>query len=290
MAEVKELPRPASPQVELDVEERIELGVGWILDHRKHILNLVLLGSLIWVGVLAYRNWHTGRMEKANDLFYTAELAYQEAISKTVFGTSERASKMAEVREKSQKVRDEFPKTAVARAAILLQGDSFYFAGDPVGSAANTGEAIRLYEEFLREAQTPEEKALGSLALGYANENRLFLTGDSQYFTPAIDAYEQARQNAGNTFLRYEAMNALARLYAYVRQTDKAIELYREVYKARYRPVDPPEDGANNMNAMMFSMLKERMRAFTVGSTARASLQGLGVDVEALEREADSGK
>ena len=289
MAPVNELPAaPVAPAQQLDVEDRIELGVGWLLENKNRILAVVTVGALIWIGILAKDQWHTHQMEKANDLFFTAENTYRDAISETAWASPERIAKMKQAREEATKVREQFPNVPLARTALLLQGDSYYFSGDALGTSANTGEAIRLYEEYLREAATPDEKAIGSLALGYANENRLFLTGDSSFFQPALDAYEAVRKSGGAAHLRYEATNSLARLYAYTNDVEKAKELYLEVYKARYKPESDLSLSGGGQEQMMMNLLRDRSRAFTVGTTARTALLGLGVDVEAMEKDADA--
>lgn len=291
MAPVKELPAaPVAPAEQLDVEDRIELGVGWLLENRNRILTVVTIGALIWISIIGYKQWHTLQMEKANDLFFTAENTYRTAISETAWASPERIAKMAQAREEAAKVREQFPNVPLARTALLLQGDAYYFSGDALGTSANTGEAIRLYEEYLREAVTPDEKAVGYLALGYANENRLFLTGDSSFFQPAIDAYEAVRNSGGADHLRYEAMNSLGRLYAYTNDTEKAKALYLEVYKARFKPESELSVSGQGQEQMMMNLLRDRARAFTVGTTARTALQGLGVDVEAMEKEADAAR
>lgn len=293
MATIKVTPESSSggapgnpvPVEETPILDHIEMATIWLKDNFNKVAYLAAFVGIVWIGYIVWGQQKEKNILAANDLLFDAETALATAIGTAPWGSADRAVKAQEAIATADKTIAEFAGTEVARRALLLKGDAYFNMGDDAssGGAPNTLKAIEVYEEFLRGATTDEDKATANLALGYAYENKFFLLKDGTAFEPSISHYEKVRGNPAAGFLKYEAMNAIARMYEFQGKTQEATQLYLEVYKARYRPEPSMEDLAGNQNKFMVSQLRNLAQAFTVGHTARTALLKLGVDVEAME-------
>lgn len=293
MATIKVTPESSSggpsgnpvPVEETPILDHLEMATIWLKDNFNKVAYLAAIVGVVWIGYIVWGQQKEKNILAANDLLFDAETALATAIGTAPWGSADRAAKAQEAIAAADKTIAEFSGTEVARRALLLKGDAYFNMGDDAssGAAPNTLKAIEIYEEFLRTATTEEDKATANLALGYAYENKFFLLKDGSAFEPSIANYEKVRSNPAAGFLKYEAMNAIARMYEFQGKTQEATQLYLEVYKARYRPEPSMEDLGGNQNKFMVSQLRNLAQAFTVGHTARTALLKLGVDVEAME-------
>lgn len=296
MATTKDAPNPQTPPLqqapedEPDLLEKIEESMFWLRQHAAKILSVILVATIAWIVWLVIQQRNEARLVAANDSYTAALDTYQKAMAAGNWATAERTAKMREAVQQADEVARTWPDTVVARNALLLKGNAYFFAGDALGTATNTNEAIKAFEEYLKVATGDEERAAGYLALGYAYENRVFLTNDPSGIQPAVDAFSEVRKigSARIGFLYYEATLALARINVFAGREEEAKTLLMEVYNARYTaPPDPTL--LEGQNEQILAFVRGQAQAFTVGNNARTQLQKLGVDVDALEAEAAKG-
>ncbi|MDX2177138.1 MAG: tetratricopeptide repeat protein [Candidatus Sumerlaeia bacterium] len=283
----KQPPAVALEPEKNDFELRIELFLVWLSKYGRFILYAAAAVVFGYAGVTLWKNYQAAKVAEANDILSEGQESFRKAIGETAWASPERAELMRAAREKAAEVIQKFPGKPIAHTALLLQADAYFFAGDQLGTTTNNAEAIRLYEQFIQEAVSPWEEALGRLALGYAYENRLFLSDDQSLLQPALEAYDAVRKLEGVGYLKYEATNALARLNAAYGRNEQAIALYKETYDARASLQPDPADPAKitTQAQMIMDQLRQRAGAFTVAATARVQLQRLGVDMDAYDRE-----
>ncbi len=276
-----------------EVLELSERAIIWFRLHGNKLLTAVAVVFLAWAAVIFYNQRQEATLRSASNMFYEAAQQYEATLQEHEWATPERTEGMREVVDKAQAVIDEYGNTPVARNALFLKGNAYYFAGDEIGSVGNTQEAVRVfteYEELAAQEGDAFERAAALLALGYAHENMYLLLVRNpeeavQALVAAMDYYRQIEDLGDETgFLRYEAMNARARLLAFQDQIEQAEELYREVVRARYRP--QPELTPETPDAQRtLQDLQFLAGQFTTGNTARMQLQRMGIDVEAIEEE-----
>ncbi len=274
-----------------EVLELSERALIWLRMHGNKLLTGVTVIFLAWAAVIFYNQRQEATLRSASDMLYSAIQQYENTLQQHEWATPGRTEGMREVVDLTQEIIDQYGNTPVARNALFLMGNAYYFAGDEIGSVGNTQEAVRVfneYEEWAARDGDAFEQAAALLALGYAHENMyLLLTASPEEATQALVAamdYYNRLENLGQEagFLRYEAMNARARLLAFQGQTERAEELYREVVRARYRPRTELGPDAPDVHRTL-QELRFLAGQFTTGNTARMQLQRLGVDVEEIE-------
>lgn len=274
----------SSPELDATFDEKLDLFGVWVARHRNAVLLIVVIAALIGAALVLWNQQRDGTLVAANNKFSEAEDAYMRALNETNYGTPERLEKMQAVAAICDEVAATYSTLPIGRSALLIKGNALFFAGDQIGSTTNTDKATAAFEEFLRRAENPMERAVGQLSLGTAQENRFFLTQDAAAATAAMDAYQklEAMEDAG--FLRYEAMSSRARVLAFQGKKDEAIALYRKVYDARYEPPkEEAKESTGRPEDMMVRQILQGSRSFTLGSSAREELLKLGVDLEKEE-------
>jgi tetratricopeptide (TPR) repeat protein len=288
---------------ELETDEVLEFADHLLIFLRLHgnkILTVICVVFLVYASVIFFRNRQENVLRSASDKLYALTLDYEKAMADHEWGTPGRQDAMKDVISQADTIIKEFGSTAVARNALLMKANAYFYAGDGIGSVSNTQEAIKYFTEYAERAQKEGdefERAGALLALGYAQENLSILTsqsnpqGSQQSLVAAMDFYDQITKLTGAGFLKYEAMNAKARILSDRGNKDDAKALYMQVVKENYKPTpDLPEDASQRDREV--NSIKQMNEFFTTGSSARQALSRLGVDLLKLDEElkAASGK
>lgn len=256
--------------------------------------NLRLLLIVLGAGILVYSIYgyvvasQRQTIYAANDAYARAHARYLRALNDTSWGSPEREAAMSEVVTMARGVREDFAKTPMAIPAHFLEGTAWYYAGDNLETAAtdgprNTQKAIEVFTRYVADAKPGSfEYAKGSIALGYAYENAWFLTEQENFLNDAMGTYRQVAEQPGTeaSFLRYEAMLALARLHELNGSDAQAITILRDVMKATHTPRENP-DTIENPNRALVQRLRAREDLLSYAGLARIELERLGVDVDA---------
>lgn len=288
---------------ELEQDEVLEFAdhaIFWFREHLNQILTVLCVGFLIYAVVVFLNQRSDSKMREASNLFYAAVQKYEANIAGTQWATEERETGMRQVIVQADEIIEKYGETPLARNALFLKGNAYYFMGDAIGSTQNTDEAIRVFEQYAQEAEAKKdgfERAAALLALGYAHENLFLLTmsgnreAAEQSLVAAVNYYDQIISIKKAGFLRYEALNAKGRLLEYLGREEDAKEVYRQVAKEHYKPVSPLSDEATQREQVMHE-LRNLANQFTTGRTAIIQLQRMGEDVEQYEnpgKEASDG-
>lgn len=285
-----------------EVLESADVFLHWLRDNLKTILMVIatVLAAYLVIGMMhASRQ---GKLVEANDMLAEAMDKYESAMAEYEWATPQRQDAMQEVVNLTQQIVEDYSGTAIARQALLLQGNAYYNAGDDLAEsleagAPNTNNAINAFTRFVAEADTPFEQAKGNLALGYAYENAFFLTNQESYLSDAINTFQDViNDTEAPEFLRGEALLGVARNLAFQGNTAQAEEMYRNLLRARYEPLEPLPANASPAERLIHD-IKERSTVVSLAGSARLELQRLGVDVSEefpivapAEEEAETGE
>lgn len=279
---------------ELEQDEVLEFAdhvIFWLKQNANKILTVLSLVFLGYAGMVFWNQQKDNKLQAASDELYAAMQVFDRTLANNQWATPERRDGMRQVVTMTDTIIEKYGDTEVARNALFLQGNAYYFAGDGLGSTDNTEDAIEIFERYANEARDEGdgfEQSAALLALGYAYENLFVLTVSQnretaeQSLQAALNYYNQITEIPDAGFLRYEAMNAKGRLLEYLGRTDEAKEVFREVAKAAYRPVPEPEDTSVRRQQIMYQ-LRTLANQFTTGRTALLQLQRMGEDTTDLE-------
>jgi tetratricopeptide (TPR) repeat protein len=277
--------------------ETFEHVFFWISHNRNKVLGLLVAIAVVFLVIGFVRQRHESRVAEASDKFFHAQQVYEKALLESGYATAERRTSMAEVRKIADEIMSGFANTPVAKNALFLKGNAFYFEGDDLNQATNTNAAIDIFQRYLNQAEDDFERAAALLALGYAHENLAILnigneTAAQQALQAAQNYYDQiiAMNNLG--FLRNEARIAKARILAAggdAEAKETAKELLTTVLREELN--NPPEPAADASQAdRLIYNVKMMMGQFSTGNSARIQLRRMGVDTDELVEQIQAEK
>ncbi len=273
------------------VLESTDKAIHWLKEHRFAVLGTIVGALAIYSAVVLYQGHRLKIMMEGNNLLADAEEIYSAAMADHEWASDERIARMSEVSDLADTIIAQYAGTPVARQALMLKGNAWFNAGDPVAESAeagagNTQRAMDTFEQYVAESRPGSfDEAVGNLALAYANENSFFLNRDSQdRIQDALRLYRQVEGNPNAGFLADEAKLARARILDFNGDEEAAAELYREVLASRYAPINalpadiaalPPGAQAAQV-ARALQSAREAKEQFTLAGTARVNLLRLG--------------
>jgi len=269
----------------------------WVQRYSTHLLVVLAIVLAIFAGIGIVKSRREAIFRQASDKLFTAYNLYEKALNDHPWASAERVKAMEDVTLRADEVIKEYPESAAARNALFLKGNALFFSGDDPGSTSRTSQAIMAFNDYERLAVASKsdfERAAALLALGYAYENMIFLSGESdtlanQNYQAAMENYERIITDVkGAGFIANEARNAQARLHAAQNRREQAIALYTQVYSQSGAADQPETDPTAGQRDQLMNYIKTLALQFTTGNTARVQLQRLGVDVDALDKELKS--
>lgn len=270
-------PPAGTPDSFLDPSER---ALFWLSRH----WHWLALGAALIVGGYTYNSYTKAaareRAAVANNLLRDAETAYDNALAAGPYASPERRKAMEEALAKTSALAAQHGDTKVVRHGEFLAGNAWLAMGDlPSSGTTNTSKALAAFRDYVTKAQTPMERAKGTLAIGNALENEWFLTQDAAKLDEAIKAYGEAEKLATGDagFLGTEARVARARLLGASGKRDEAIEQLRAVMKELYAPLANPADFELE-SARTAQNLRAKLQERTLAGEVRRELELLGVD------------
>ncbi len=278
---------------ELETDETIEFidhVIFFLKTHGNKILTVICIGFLIYAGFVFIHQQKESKLRNASDELYSAMLTYDKALGES-WGSEERKNELTKVIDQADAVISKYEGTEVAEYALFLKGNAYYFMGDQLGETANTDQAIEIFLQYDEDVKGKEDKfdhASALVSLGYAKENLSMLTEASnsdvsdQALKDAVAYYNEVIAMNGSGFLKYEAMNALARLSKKTGDIDQAKELYTLVLKENYSEPEEPEEGASRREQTRYE-LRLMSNQFTSGNSARSGLLRLGMTPEEID-------
>lgn len=278
---------------ELETNEVLEATdhmMIWLRLHAQKITVVVSVVLIVYIGVVLWNQKKEGALRKASDEFFAISSAYDKALGEHPWGSPERRDAMKKVIDGAEKIRKDYAATPLARNAMFLEANAYYFSGDDIGSVTNTQEAIKLFTEYADKAQQEGdefEQAGALLALGHAQENLSVLTrptnqqGSQQALVAAVEYYDRVTKLPGAGFLKYAAMNAKARILVEVGKRDEAIALYREVVKENRNEIPVPDEDASERDRQVYAV-RQAVDKFTTAGDAITELTRLGIPLNEI--------
>ncbi len=273
---------------ELEHDEVLEASNRAILWLKAHGTTLLIVLALIF-GIYLLANLRENKSQQtlleANNVMADVQKKFDEARVSTDWATLDRQEKMLEVVALADQVIAQYPDSPVARQALYIKGKAYYTIGDTAEAsladgAKNTQQAIDIFKKYVAESEPGSfDEAMGNIALAYAYENAWQLQQIDSMMNDTLNTFDRVIESPDSGFLRYEAMVAKARILAYQDRPEDAIQIYRDVLDARYKPLEAADENSSQTR-MYIDYIKRRDFEYTIVGTARNELTRLGVDVE----------
>ena len=223
-------------QAELEQDE-VALTIQELIDslkaNRVKLLTIAAAAALmimIGVGYKSYRERvrieSSEILNKANGLFLEIPRMGDE---------EERKKKLQETIGALQTLIDRYKDSPAAREALYLEGNCYFYMDE-------SGKAKELYQSFINQAGTDEERARGEIALGYAIENEIYLTKEKADQQPHVEEAKKHFQSAleiapPKSYLYYFALMSQARILELTSHDQEALDIYSRVVAERPSPV-----------------------------------------------------
>lgn len=261
---------------ELQQDEFIEFShkLGEWLNANKSVLLLAFSAAVLAIAAGVYVRGSAAEAETRRFESFTSALG-QYGLALQEYDVEKRRDAMS----KAEKSFSEFAadnKGPLARRAVYMAGNAWFNRGVDL---KNYEEAQKLFERCLREAETSEERARAYIAIGYCLESKAFLSDSSDPANKALAAYESAAKEAGETWMKYEAKVAQARVLTARGLADdekRALKLLSEVKNAR-KPEPPAAIFAKGAD------MNDRERELLTQALTLTSQAGLAKSAELLE-------
>ena len=236
---------------ELKHDEMEDLGQKmneWFERNSNWLSILVIVLALGFVGYKAYGWWqqkeHSEAAADLRSVYANMGLALNAQEEK------DRTEAFQKAVSEAERVAAARSNSPVGRSAQLALGNIHYDRATSFGTASaddfrkELKNARDAFERYIAMAETPEEKAVGQLALGNVLENQLLVADDPKSLSSdAEKAYKEAADLSPGTYVGAEAVLARARLIAnQAGRTEEARQLLDGIAKARKLPEVDPEN------------------------------------------------
>ncbi len=215
-----------------EVAESLQEMAATLRENRMKIL-VVCLGAILIAAVgWGYKSYRDKIKIEASAVFYQANVVFSEIPS--MKDEQERTKQLESTISSLQGLIEKYPDSVSAREAIFLQGNCYYTM-DKLDKARET------FQKYIEKAKTNDDRAKGEIALGYALENQIYLSGNQVEMKPKIEEakaeYKKAEEQAvPKSFQYYEALMCQARLLELTAHDAEALEIYKRVMKERPAP------------------------------------------------------
>lgn len=246
----------------------------YIQKHQKPIMIVLAAICVVLIGLKIYSIQKRSVLRETNLLFTEATNSFQMGLMAE--NPEERVSNLNRCIENCKRIISDYGSSDIANYAHYLQASAAFFKSS---SATDYDEAIRMFNDYIEQVNTNNEKAMGYVGLGYCYENKYFLSEDPQILALAVKAYENAIEKGNNLAVGAEAKLCKGRLLELQYKDDQAALLYQSVKDGRkYTPIvpSPVEERFNDPQLnMMFSQLKTMKDLFTFSQSAQFALERL---------------
>lgn len=246
----------------------------YIQKHPKPIMIILAAICVVLIGFKIYSIQKRSVLRETNLLFSEATNSFQLGIMSEK--PEDRINSLNRCIENSKRIISDYGSSDIADYALYLQASASFFKSS---SATDYDEAIRIFNQYIEQAGSDKEKAMGYVGLGYSYENKYFLSEDSQILALAITAYENAIELGKDMAVGAEAKLCKGRLLELQYKDDQAALLYQSVKENRnYTPLVPSpaeEKFSDPQLNMMFTQLNTMKDLFTFSQSAQFALERL---------------
>lgn len=247
-------------------------------EHQKTIL--IIAGAIVVLFIIwkIYNVQKQNVMREANLLFSQAANSFQTGLNSEQ--KEQKEQEFQKCLDSCNRILSDYRSSPLAANALYVKGSALFFkANASPDGAKELDEPISIFNEFINSVSSNEEKAVGYVALGYAYENKNFLSEDKQLLNAAVSAYEKAIELGKDKAAGAEAMLCKARLMELQYKDDEAAALLEKVKTDRKHPVvfggkDEAYSKDPQMN-FIFQQLKNMENYYSYSQMAQFSLDRL---------------
>jgi tetratricopeptide (TPR) repeat protein len=195
---------------------------------------IIIILAVVVVGMIGLKLYQYRRaivLRESNGLFMRVLNQYERGVMTADDQARRREFLEGSITTAEQLLRD-FPSAKIARPTLYLEGNAYYLLND-------YDQAITIFQQYVESARDNMDQAKGNIALGNCFENKFFYEQTDQgVLEQAMRAYERAINQAGESYLKYEAMLNKARLVELKGEKEEALAIYEDVMEAREFVVD----------------------------------------------------
>ena len=246
----------------------------YIQKHQKQVIIFLCAICVVLIGFKIYSIQKRNVLRESNLLFSEATNSFQMGI--LAEKPEDRTSNLNRCIENCKRIISDYGSSEIADYALYLQASASFFKSS---SATDYDEAIRIFNQYIEQAGSEKEKAMGYVGLGYSYENKYFLSENPQILALAVKAYENAIELAKDMAVGAEAKLCKGRLLELQYKDDQAALLYQSVKENRKHtpPVPSPveEKFSDPQLNMMFTQLNTMKDLFTFSQSAQFALERL---------------
>ena len=249
--------------------------VEWISANRNVLISLFVLVVALIGGYNLYEASRINAMQERSAEFARLLRDYEQALGQT--DTAVRAREFASVRRYFEEFAGRHSGPLANHARFMVGNTHFHEAA----AVENLQAAAEAYENYIRQASTNRERALGHYSRGYALESLTFLPDSGVSAGDALAAFERAQQLAPGSWIDFEGRLARARILSVVPgRRAEARELLQSIIDDRGDSGEPAlvrEDaGLTPQEEELLGIISSPINTFGIVATARLMLERLG--------------
>jgi len=247
----------------------------YISKNQKQILIVVVVFVVLFIGWKLYSIQKQNVMKETNLLFSQAASYFQMSLM------SEKPEQKAQLTQlcidNCDRILNDYRSSPLAINTLYLKGSALFFKAN---TAKDLDEPIALFNEYIMRSTTANDKAVGYVALGYAYENKYFLTEDRHLLNSAMSAYGKAIELGKDSAVGADAKLCKARLLELQYKDDQAIALLNQVKQERKSQVSEVQPGKTSdyrepQMEFMSQRLKSMQNFYTFYQAAQFAIDRL---------------
>lgn len=200
----------------------------YIGKNQKQLLIVAGVFVILFIGWKLYSIQKQNVMKETNLLFSQAASYFQMTLMAEKPEQKEQLTQLC--LDNCNRILNDYRSSPLAINTLYLKGSVLFFKA---ATAKDLDEPVTLFNEFITRSTTVNDKAMGYVALGYAYENKYFLSEDRQLLNSAMSAYEKAIELGKDSAVGAEAKLCKARLLELQYKDDQAIALLNQVKQER---------------------------------------------------------
>lgn len=228
----------------------------------KHQKTLLIAAGAIVVLFIVWKLYNVQKqnvMREANLLFSQAANSFQTALLSDQ--KEQKEQELQKCLDNCNRILSDYRSSPLASNALYVKGSALFFkANASPDGAKELDEPISIFNEFINRVSSREEKAVGYVALGYAYENKYFLTEDKQLLDAAVSAYEKAIDLGKDKAAGAEAMLCKARLMELQYKDDQAAALLEKVKTDRKRQAALGAKGDTDFKDPQMNFMSQQLK------------------------------
>ena len=227
----------------------------YINKNQKLILIAAGVFVILFIGWKLYSVQKQNVMKETNLLFSQAASYFQMSLAAE---KPEQKTQLTQLcLDNCNRILSDYRSSPLAINTLYLKGSALFFKA---AVAKDLDEPVTLFSEFITRSTTVNGKAVGYVALGYAYENKYFLSEDRQLLNSAISAYDKAIELGKDDAVGADAKLCKARLLELQYKDDQAIALLNQVKQERMPQASEKPDKASDSKDIQLNYLSQQLK------------------------------